>query len=226
MSNVFVIGGAGKVGRRLAEQLSGRGHAVRALHRRPEQADDLRALGATPVAGSLTELSAEQLADLMKGSDVAVFSAGAGGKGGPEMTDAIDGRGLELAVDAAEQAGVRRFLLVSAFPEAGRDQPRRDGFENYMRVKKLADVHLAESDLDWVILRPGILSDEPGTGRVRMGLAIPYGVVPRDDVAAALAELVERPSVKRIIIELTAGETPVGEAIAPFESHPVQAGSQ
>lgn len=170
------------------------------------------------MAGSLTELASDELAALMKGADVAVFSAGAGGKGGPEMTNAIDGRGLELAVAAAKQAGVRRFLLVSAFPESFRGKKMPESFENYMLVKKLADVHLAESDLDWVILRPGTLSDGPGTGKVRAGLAIPYGDVPRDDVAATLAELVDRPEINRIIIELTEGDTPVADAVQGLAS--------
>ncbi len=213
MSKVFIVGGAGKVGRRLAGQLAARGHEPRALHRYPEQAAELKALGATPVAGSLLELDADGLAELMTGSDVVVFSAGAGGKGGPEMTDAIDGRGLELAVAAARQAGIRRFLLVSAFPEAGRGKSVSPTFENYMAVKKLADVHLAESDLDWVILRPGTLRDSPGTGRVRTGLAIPYGDVSRDDVAAILVELVEQPAVNRVIVELTQGDSLVGESV-------------
>src|SRR3546814_13875975 len=86
-----------------------------------------------------------------------------------------------------------------------------------MAVKKLADVHLAESDLDWVILRPGTLLDAPGTGRVRTGLAIPYGDVPRDDVAATLLEIIERPAVSRLIIELTAGATPVAQSVRSEE---------
>lgn len=150
---------------------------------------------------------------LVQRPHVTVFSAGAGGRGGPEMTNAIDGRGLELAVDAAKEAGIRRFLLVSAFPDAARDEPRRDGFENYMRVKRLADVYLAESGLDWVILRPGLLSDAPGSGKVRLGPAIPYGVVPRDDVAATLVEIIENPRIGREIIELTEGSISVEEAV-------------
>lgn len=149
----------------------------------------------------------------MAGCDVVVFSAGAGGKGEPSMTQAIDGRGLELAVAAARQAGIQRFLLVSAFPEASRGKVVSETFENYMAVKKLADVHLAETDLDWVILRPGTLLDAPGTGEVRAGLAIPYGEVPRDDVAAALVEIIERPAVNCLIIELTQGDAAVGEAV-------------
>lgn len=129
------------------------------------------------------------------------------------MTDAIDGRGLELAVAAAQAAAVPRFLLVSAFPEAGRGKHLSDTFENYMVVKKRADVHLAESSLDWVILRPGTLTDEPGTGRVRAGLAIPYGNIARADVAATLLALIEHPQLRRCIIELTEGETPVFDAL-------------
>jgi uncharacterized protein YbjT (DUF2867 family) len=213
VSRVFIVGGSGKVARSLAQQLAARGHSPRSMYRDAEQAEELQALGSTPVYGSLLDLDVDGLAQLMAGSDVVVFSAGAGGKGGMEMTNAIDGKGLELAVAAAEQAGIKRFLLVSAFPEAFRGKRMPESFENYMAVKKRADVHLAESDLDWVILRPGTLLDSPGTGKVRTGLAIPYGDVPRGDVAATLLEIIGRPAVNRIIIELTRGNAPVGESV-------------
>ena len=213
MARVFIIGAAGKVGRFLVQGLAHGGHDAVALHRSPAQGEELRTLGATPVFGDLLALDPPGLAALMAGCETVVFTAGAGGKGGHEMTNAIDGRGLELAAAAAGQAAVRRFLLVSAFPEAARAKPMSDTFENYMAVKKLADVHLAGTALDWVILRPGRLTDEPGTGMVRAGLAIPHGEVPRADVAASLLELVERPAVNRVIIELTRGDMPVGSAI-------------
>lgn len=213
MSTVFIVGAAGKVGRHLVKQLADKQHRVLALHRRAEQAAELDALGATPVTGDLTATDVGTLAGQMRGSDVVVFTAGAGGAG-VEVTNAIDGRGLELAVDAARQAGVRRFLLVSAFPEAGRNKGMGEGFENYMTVKKRADVYLAATDLDWVILRPGTLSDAPGTGRVTAGPAIAYGDIPRADVAATLVALVEHPEVRRTIIELTEGDQPVDEAVA------------
>lgn len=216
MNQVFIVGGAGKIGRRLSQQLSSNGHRALALYRNPEQTEELESLGATPVLGSLLELDVDSLAALMTCSDVVVFSAGAGGKGGPQMTNAIDGKGLELAVAAARKAGVRRFLLVSAFPEASRGKEVSSTFENYISVKKLADVHLAESDLDWVILRPGTLLDTAGAGKVRTGLAIPYGEVSRDDVAATLLEIIMHPNVGRVIIELTQGDTPVGEAVQRF----------
>ena len=217
MSNIFIVGGAGKVARRLAQQLSARGHQAFSLYRHPEQASELKALGATAVLGNLLELDAKGLAERMVGCDVVVFCAGAGGKGGMEMTHAIDGRGLEHAVAAAQLAGIARFVLVSAFPESFRAKQMPQSFENYMAVKKMADVHLAESGLDWVILRPGTLQDAPGTRKVRTGLAIPYGEVSRDDVAATLVEIIDRPAVSRIIIELTQGETPVAESIQRLE---------
>lgn len=213
MTNVFIDGGSGKVSRHLARQLSTRGHKPQSLHRDATQAEELKALGATPVYGDLLQLDTVELARLMADSDVVVFSAGAGGKGGAQMTNAVDGDGLVLTVAAAMTAGIRRFVLVSAFPEAGRGKAVSETFENYMAVKKRADVHLAATDLDWVILRPGTLLDTPGTGKVRAGLAIPYGGIPRADVAAALVEIIEHPEVNRIIIELTQGDTPVAQAV-------------
>ncbi|PIB50235.1 SDR family oxidoreductase [Pseudomonas sp. P9_2] len=223
MHSVFIVGGSGKVARSLARQLADRGHQPHSLYRHAEQAEGLEALGAIPVAGNLLDLDTEALAKLMAGSDTVVFAAGAGGKGGEQMTDAIDGHGLELSVAAAELAGIQRFILVSAFPEASRGKSVSETFENYMAVKKRADVHLAASDLDWVILRPGTLLDSPGSGKVHAGLAIPYGDVPRDDVAAALLQIIEQPGVSRVIIELTQGSTPVNEAIQSFVPDSTQA---
>ena len=216
MSKVFIVGGSGQIARHLAKQLNQQGHTSLSLYRQAEQAEELKALGSTPVHGDLLTLEVGQLAELMTGCDVVVFSAGAGGKGGSEMTNAIDGRGLELSVAAAQQAGIKRFILVSAFPEAGRGTATSEQFENYMLVKKLSDVHLSTSDLSWVILRPGTLINSPGTGTVRAGLAIPYDTVAREDVASALLAIIDKPSINRVIIELTQGDTPVADAIQQF----------
>ena len=213
MFRVFIIGAAGKVGKRLVNNLRRSGHDVAALHRKQEQSAAISETRAQPIFGNLAELDAAQLAKSMTGSDVVIFTAGAGGAG-IELTNAIDGRGLEIAVKAAELAGVRRFLLVSAFPEALRGTDTSAGFENYMQVKKDADVFLASSELEWVILRPGTLIDSPGTGKVRAGLAIPYGEVPRDDVAVFLAALVDCPDISRQIIELTQGTVSVDLAVS------------
>lgn len=213
MAKVFVIGATGETGLRLCRQLIAAGHSAIGLHRRPEQAEMLRGVGAIPALGDLVTASTTELSELMSEADAVVFTAGANG-GGSEMTDAVDGAGLSKASDAAASAGVSRFLLVSAFPDAWREKRMPEDFEHYMFVKRQADVYLSHTELDWVIVRPGTLLNEPGTGLVRTGLAIPYGEVSRDDVAATLVRLIETPSVNRMIIELTAGDTPVSKAVA------------
>ncbi len=213
MKDVFIVGGAGNIGRQLGQQLSQDGVTARALCRTAEQEASLQQQGIQTVRGDLVALNEQQLTGLMQGCGLVVFTAGAGGKGGEEMTKAVDGEGLIKSVAAAQRAGIKRFILVSAFPEAGRGRQLSDTFENYMRVKKQADVILAASALDWVIVRPGTLTDEPATGRISAGPAIAYGTIGRADVAATLAALVHQPAVSRVIIELTAGERPVTEAI-------------
>jgi uncharacterized protein YbjT (DUF2867 family) len=209
----LVIGGAGGVGRRLTTLLTTAGNPVSGLHRSAAQSAAVEEAGGTSVLFDLVEGTTEELASLLEGHDAVVFSAGAHGTG-RDQTTAIDGKGLEKAVDAARQAGVGRFVLVSVFPDAGRDLETNEGFEHYMRVKKAADVYLTSSDLDWVVVRPGTLTDAPGTGNVRAGWAVPYGDVPRDDVAAFIAAALREPRLHRVVVELTEGETPVDRAVA------------
>ncbi|WP_109506739.1 NAD(P)H-binding protein [Nocardioides speluncae] len=210
---VFQIGAAGGVGRPLARLLTARGDEATGMHRAPAQAEVIRESGATPVTGDLIHDSVAELAAKLAGYDAVVFTAGAHGTG-MELTTAIDGDGLVKAAAAAAEAGVRRFVLVSVFPDAGRDRETSEGFEHYMRVKKDADAHLVRTDLDWVIVRPGTLLDEPGTGLVSADLAIGYGSVPREDVAAFIDAVLHEPALSRVIVELTSGTTPVGEAAA------------
>ncbi|MFI1212739.1 NAD(P)H-binding protein [Streptomyces sp. NPDC020802] len=210
---VFQIGAAGGVGRRLSVLLSERGDEVTGMHRSPDQADTIRATGATPVTGDLIADSVEELAGKFAGHDAVVFSAGAHGTG-MDKTTLIDGKGLEKAADAAATAGVTRFVLVSVFPDALRGGDGGEGFEHYIKVKKSADVYLARTDLDWLIVRPGTLLDTPGSGRVTAGSAVEYGDVHRDDVAAFLDAALHEPALSRVIVELTSGDTPVADAVA------------
>ncbi|MEO6081812.1 MAG: NAD(P)H-binding protein [Umezawaea sp.] len=209
---VFLIGAAGGVGRRLAVRLVDRGDEATGLHRAPAQADTVRATGATPLTGDLINDTVDELAAKFSGHDAVVFAAGAHGTG-RDLTTAIDGRGLEKAADAATRAGVSRFVLVSVFPDALRGQGSTEGFEHYAKVKKTADVYLARTELDWIIVRPGTLNDEPGTGRITAGPAIEYGDVPRDDVAAFIDAALHEPALGRVIVELTTGDIPVADAV-------------
>lgn len=212
MSDVFIVGATGGVGSRLGPLLVGAGHRVTGLHRKPEQADGLSAVGVKPCLGDIMEMTVDDLTRVTKGSDVIVFSAGAAGSG-LERTSAIDGEGVVKTIQAARANGISRIYLVSAFMDAGRGRARREGFEHYMRVKREADNALVASGLDWVILRPGTLVSEDGDGRVSANLAIPYGTVARGNVAAMLAALIDTPAIRREIIELTDGDVPVRDAV-------------
>lgn len=210
---VFQIGAAGGVGRRLSALLTARGVEVTGMHRAGPQATTIAEQGAVPVAGDLIADTVDELAAKLAGHDAVVFSAGAHGTGA-DQTTAIDGEGVVKAAAAAAAAGVSRFVLVSVFPEAGRGGEAGEGFEHYVRVKKEADAHLAATDLDWLIVRPGTLLDSPGTGRVLAGAALTYGDVPRDDVAAFLDAALAEPRLTRSVVELTGGPTPVADAVA------------
>ncbi|PWV44258.1 MULTISPECIES: NAD(P)H-binding protein [Nocardiopsis] len=211
---VFQIGAAGGVGQPLARVLTQRGDQVSGMYRRPEQVETVRASGAVPVLGDLIADTVGQLADRLAGHDAVVFSAGAHGTG-TDQTSAIDGDGLKKAAQAAEQAGVRRFVLVSVFPEALRGSAEPSpGFEHYAVVKKEADAYLAARELDWVIVRPGTLTNQRGGGTVTAGPAIVYGDVAREDVAAFIAAVLAEPAVNRQIVELTSGTEPIERAVS------------
>ncbi len=210
---IFIIGATGGVGQRLGPMLIEAGHEVVGLHRKPEQAEQLRAAEIRPVEGDIIEMSAEELAEAAHGADALVFSAGAAGSG-MDRTTAIDGEGPIKLIEAARALGITRLYLVSVFPDAGRNQEPTEWFEHYMSEKKRADAALAASELDWVILRPGTLKDEDGDGQVNVGRAITYGDVARGNVAATLAALIGKPEIRREIVEVTNGGTPVSEAVA------------
>lgn len=214
---IFQIGAAGGVGRPLARLLTDRGEFVTGMHRKPEQAETITGTRANAVTGDLIHDTVDELAAKMTGHDAVVFSAGAHGTG-TEQTTLIDGEGLKKSVDAAEKAGVRRFVLVSVFPEAGRGPESPEAFEHYMRIKKGADVHLAATGLDWLIVRPGTLVDTKGTGRVTAGWAIPYGQVPREDVAAFIDAALAEPALNRAVVELIGGHVPVAEAVTALST--------
>jgi uncharacterized protein YbjT (DUF2867 family) len=216
MSKIFIIGVTGGVGSRLGPLLVDAGHDVTGLHRKPEQAKDLESSGITPRLGDIITMTADDLTHFTSDCDVIVFSAGAAGSG-LERTTAIDGEGVIKTIRAARANGIARVYLVSAFMDAGRGQPIRDGFEHYMKVKRQADNALVASELDWVILRPGTLVSEDGNGLVNAGLAISYDSVARGNVAKMLAALIDAPTIRREIIELTDGGIPVQDAVMSLQ---------
>lgn len=209
---VAIIGANGKVGSKLGRILAERGDEPVGFIRKAEQAGQLEAQGIQTVFADLIETSAEEFSQLLKTCDAVVFTAGAGGAG-EGLTTAIDGHGLVKIAEAAELAKVRRFLLVSAFPDAGRDKETVPSFEHYMKIKRQSEVDLVKTALDWTILRPGTLTDQAGTGKVNLGYTLMYDTISREDVAAVLAELLNYPETAGQILEVVRGEEPIGLAV-------------
>lgn len=209
---IFIIGVTGSVGGLLADNLLDRGDDVTGLVRRHEQASELSARGVRTHVAQLAELTAGALAGMLGEADVVVYTAGSNG-GSRAVTSAIDGDGVATALHAAGLAGVDRFVLVSVLPEAGRGQHLDENEEFYFAVKKLVDVMVSTSDLDWLILRPSMLVDRAGTGRIALGPAQPHDEIAREDVAATLAELLHEPRIRKQILEVTEGATPIALAV-------------
>ena len=210
---VFIIGIAGGVGRLLAEQLLAAGEEPTGLVRRPEQVEALGAKGIRATLGDLVAMSVDDLAAAMKGSEAIIFSAGAGGMDSDAATTRIDGDGPGKLAEAARLAGIRRFILVSVFPEAWRERRMDASFEHYMVEKKKAETQLVLTDLDWLILRPSALTDTPGAGKVDLGLAKVHTEITRSDVAATIATLLRSPRINRLIMEVTEGDVAIGDAV-------------
>lgn len=208
----FIIGITGGVGLQVAKKLRARGDEVYGLVRKPEQRDELAAFGAEGKLGDLTTVTPEDLAQLIGSVDSILFTAGSG-SGDMQATTAIDGEGVVKAIKAAHLAGVARFVLVSVFPEAWRDRNEGEAFEHYIRVKKMADIALTQSGLDWVILRPAALLNEPGRGTIALGPAETHDEITRTDVAGTLAEIIPELRISQQILELNTGDTPIRDAV-------------
>jgi uncharacterized protein YbjT (DUF2867 family) len=209
--DVVVAGGAGKVGRRLLGLLAQRGDRARGLVRRQEQADELAQAGIEPV---LCDLEGENdLAPFVEGADAVVFAAGAGPGSGPERKRTVDLGGAVKLIEAARAAGIRRYPMVSSI---GADDPARasEQMRPYLEAKAEADRALAASGLDFTIVRPGFLTDEPGTGLIAAGPDLDRGTISRDDVAATLAEVLRADNTIGKTFVLVAGDTPIDEAVA------------
>jgi uncharacterized protein YbjT (DUF2867 family) len=208
--DVLVAGGHGKIARHLLRKLAAAGHHPRGLIRNPDHAADLEADGAIAV---LCDLEHDDPTPHLGGAEAIVFAAGAGPGSGAERKRTVDYGGAVKLIEAAEALGVRRYLMVSSMgagePEAASEQMRP-----YQQAKHDADVALADSSLDWTIVRPGGLTDEPGSGRVDLAPSLGhFGKVPREDVATVLLAMLQADNTVRGTYELLGGEVPVEDAV-------------
>ncbi|WP_112247367.1 SDR family oxidoreductase [Kribbella monticola] len=212
---VVIAGGHGQIALRLTKVLAGAGHEVVGLVRNPDHQVDLTAVGGSAAVLDLEKADVTAVAEVLAGADVAIFSAGAGPGSGNERKDTVDRGAAALFAEAAERAGVRRHLQVGSMGADRADElDPDDSFTIYLRAKKAAEDDLRARDLDWTILRPGALTNDPGTGLVLLADKTGRGSVSRDDVAAVLAGLCETPASIGRTLELIAGDTPIATALS------------
>ena len=214
--DIVIAGGHGQIALRLEKLLVAAGHRVRGLIRNPDHAGDLHAAGAEAVVADLEELEVDALADLIGNADAIVFAAGAGPGSGPQRKWTLDYAGAVKLIEVARRNSIARYVIVSsvgADPEADDD----GGFGTYLRAKGQADKDLTESGLDYTVIRPGPLTDDPGTGAITIGPAIDTGPIPRDDVAATIAGVLEAPATSGLVLDLRGGGLPIATALAQLQ---------
>lgn len=212
---VVIAGGHGKVALRLAALLAGRGDVVTGVVRNPDHRADLETAGASAVVCDLETATTDELTAHLTGADAVVFAAGAGPGSGIDRKDSVDRAAAVLLAEAATLAGVRRYLLVSATGVDDEPAPGTDEvWAAYLRAKKAAEDAVRAFDLDWTVLRPGRLTDDPATGRVLLGPPpVQPADVTRDDTAAVLAALLDTPDTSGLTLELRGGEDDILEAV-------------
>jgi uncharacterized protein YbjT (DUF2867 family) len=209
---VAIAGGHGKIALRLTRLLTERGDEVRSIIRRADQVDDVRAAGGEPVLCDLESVEADQIAAAVGEVDAVVFAAGAGPGSGPARKETMDYGGAVKLIEAAKSNGIRRYLMISS-KGANASVAGDDTFSVYLRAKGSADDELVASGLDYTIVRPTGLTDDPGDGLVRIAKRVDRGRVPRDDVAAVLAATLGGPATVNKTFEVTDGNQPIDEAL-------------
>jgi uncharacterized protein YbjT (DUF2867 family) len=210
--DVVIAGAHGKVGQRLGRLLAKRGDRARGLVRNPEHAGELADAGVDAVVCDLEDGACDPVAAI-EGAEAVVFAAGAGSGSGADRKWTVDYAGAAKLIVAARAAGARRYVIVSAMGAAS--PPAGDEvFAVYLRAKARADDELRRSGLDWTVVRPGGLTDEPGTGRIQAAERLPRGSISRDDVAATLLAVLDEPGTIGAAFDLVAGDVPLRDAVA------------
>ena len=208
---IGIVGGHGKIALKLTRLLIERGDQVVSIFRNPDHAEELAGLGAEPQVLDVEQASAEDLGAAVRGCDAVVFAAGAGPGSGPERKETMDYGGAVKLVEAAKAEGIPHYLMVSS--RGANPEMPGDGFAVYQRAKGRADRDLQLSGVPYSILRPGALTDDPGTGRVNLAETAEGESIPREDVAAVIAEVLGPEGATNLVLELYEGDTPISEAV-------------
>lgn len=213
---VLVVGANGQIGQHFVNLLKdSQEHSPKAMVRKQEQAESFRNSGVEAVLADL-EGNVEALAAAAEGCDAIVFTAGSGGKTGPEKTLLIDLDGAVKTAEAAEKAGIQRFIMVSAI-QAHKRENWSEALKPYFVAKHYADRMLMNSNLNYTIIRPGGLTNESGSGKIAAAENLERATIPREDVASTiLAALSEEKTFKRAF-DLVAGERPIADALKKIQ---------
>ena len=209
---IVIAGGHGQIALLLEKRLAERGDQAVGIVRNPDHVEDVEATGAEAVVLDLEDTDVAELADVLKGADGVVFAAGGGPNSGAARKETVDKGAAVLLADAAEQAGVRRYVMVSAMGTEKADPDSDEVFQVYLRAKQAADDDLRARDLDWTVVRPGRLTDEPAAGRVQVG-TLPRGAVPRADVAAVIDAALRTDSTIGKTFDLLSGNQTIEAAL-------------
>ncbi len=212
---VAIAGGHGKIALLLGRSLADEGHDIRGLIRNPDHEGDLHAVGIEPVLCDLESADADTVKAALSGAEAIVFAAGAGPGSGTERKQSMDLGGALKLIDAAKADGIRRYLMVSSIG-AGHPPPPGEGevFGDYLRAKAAADQALEASGLEYTVVRPGPLTDDPPTGHVELGIDLDRREIPRADVAAILRACLLQPHTIGWTFEAVGGERPIDAALA------------
>ena len=210
---VVIAGGHGQIALLLAHQLAAAGHQPVSLIRNPEHVADVEQAGGWPAVVDLEAATPQELSVHLAAADAVVFAAGAGPNSTAERKLTVDRDGAVKLADAAQLAGVRRYVLVSAIATDDFDPDSHEIYQVYLRAKSEADATVRASGLDWTIIRPGGLTDDPATGRVTVAASTGRGQVPRADVAGVIVACLGLPGTIGVQFELIAGDTSVADAL-------------
>lgn len=208
---IAIAGGHGQIALLLEKNLVDAGHSPIGIVRNPDHVDDVEATGATALVLDLENTDAAGLASHLDGVEALVFAAGGGPNSGDARKLTVDRGAAILLADAAELRGIRRYVVISAISADSWDSISDDSFKVYLRAKAEADAEIRSRDLDWTIVRPGTLTNDAGTGSVEVGEKL-EGSIPRADVAALLATLIDEGRGIRSQFEVISGSTPIADA--------------
>jgi nucleoside-diphosphate-sugar epimerase len=217
--DITIVGGHGSIAMLLHPILEQNGHSVRGIIRKEEQATELLEAGAEPVICDIE--TTDDISEAVGAADAVVFAAGAGPNSGAERKWTVDRDGAIKLIDAAKKNSISRYVMISAMgleqhrgTEVFRTQLKDDEiFRTYLKAKAEADKALYNSELDYTIIKPGLLTNEAGSGKVKVGNELAFGEVPREDVAAVLAEVLEMPQTAGLQFNLLSGQTPIPKAV-------------